>query len=79
MGKPQRLLCNLLSSTEMKKKQKQMVATDITWVSKCTKLFRPIALLCGTDSQQNILHIKAEHENIPHNIVSPIEHCYGFE
>lgn len=28
------LLCNLLSSSEMKKKQKQMVANDITWVSK---------------------------------------------
>ena len=37
-------------------------------------------MFCGIDNiMQDIPHIQYEGENIPHNIVSPIKHCYGFE
>ena len=37
-------------------------------------------MFCGTNNiLQNILCMQDECENIPQNIVSPIEHCYVFE
>ena len=39
-------------------------------------LFISMTLLCGTD---NIPHNQTEPGDIMQNIVSPTEHCYGYE
>ena len=37
-------------------------------------------MLCGTNSiMQNIPHIQSEYRKYSYIIVSPIEHCYGYE
>ena len=42
--------------------------------------FISVIVFCGIDNiLQNIPHIQTECEEYSHNIVSPIEYCYGYE